>query len=176
MRRLCSTANQYRQKTRGSFQRLQNSKATLSCVADISLHRRCITEPYPVEIAVIGTRKLSGEISEAYRKVKPRKPVGKNKENMKMKAPATATAALLFVCDDAPAIMAIQQPGKHQNWTLIRVLKLWPLPIPMAEKHINFRRPNRSTVRTPIGEQTVCQVKTAAPKILASRPERPKYC
>lgn len=44
---------------------------------------------------VIGTRTTNGLISLAYKKVKPKKPTGKNMENKKIIAPATPSAALL---------------------------------------------------------------------------------
>ena len=74
-----------------------------------------------------------------------------------MTGPATATHALLLVSAEVPAIMAMQEP------------------IPKAANIISLRRPNRSTVSTPIGEQSVCQVNTDAPKMRASTEDSPKY-
>ncbi|KAB8299253.1 hypothetical protein EYC80_001339 [Monilinia laxa] len=92
----------------------------------------------------MGTLTLNGAISDAYRKVSPKNPVGKNNENMKMNTAATTTHEVLDICEEAPAIIAMQDP------------------IPKAANIINFLLPNRSTVKTPIGEHRVCQVKTEA--------------
>lgn len=54
-----------------------------------------------------------------------------------MNAPATATEAVFDVWLDVPAITAIQ------------------VPMPAAETIMSLRLPNRSTVRTPIGEHRV---------------------
>ena len=53
----------------------------------ISATRKLNSQADPVLIEVMGTRWLKGAISDAYKKVRPRKPVGKKSENMKMKAP-----------------------------------------------------------------------------------------
>jgi len=104
----------------------------------------------PVDIAVMGTRWLRGEISAAYRNVSPRNPVGKKSEKRKIKAAGTPKDAVLDGCDDPPAMTAIQTP------------------IPREETIINLRRPNLSTVRTPMGEHIVCQVNTEAATIFAA--------
>jgi hypothetical protein len=124
----------------------------------ISATRKLNNHAVPVEIAVMGTRALKGAISEAYRNVNPRNPVGKNSENMKMKAPAVPEAARLVIFDDVPAMIAMQ------------------MPMPAAENIINLRRPKRSTVSTPIGEQIVCHVNTAAPRILETLLVKPRPC
>ena len=105
---------------------------------------------------VIGTLALRGLISLAYKKVRPKKPVGKNRLKRKMKAPATPTAAILFGWLDVPATTAIH------------------VPIPAAANIINLRLPKRSTVRTPIGEQSVWNVNTLAPRTLASTSDSPR--
>lgn len=76
--------------------------------------------------------------------------MGKKSEKRKIKAAATPTNAVSPGCDDPPAITAIQTP------------------IPREETIINLRRPNLSTVRTPMGEQMVCQVNTEAAIIFAA--------
>jgi len=116
------------------------------------------TQALPVLIAVIGTRTMSGLISLAYRKVKPRKPTGKKRLKRNKKALATETQEAFGACDAAPATMAMQ------------------VPMPMAEIIISFLRPKRSTVRTPIGEQQVWKVNRDAVKTRAMVPERPRYC
>lgn len=62
----------------------------------------------PVLRLVIGTRTLSGLISAAYRKVSPRKPVGKKRLKRKIKVPAAPTAALSSVWLEVPATTAQQ--------------------------------------------------------------------
>ncbi len=84
--------------------------------------------------------------------------MGKKNENKKMKAPATPLSALLLVCDEVPAMIAMH------------------VPIPRAANIISFLLPNRSTVSTPIGEQIACQVNTEALRIRAVDAENPRSC
>lgn len=127
-------------------------------VGVISATTKFHSQALPVLIAVIGTRALSGEISAAYRNVRPRNPVGKNKLNKKMATPATMIEALSLGAETVPAKTVMQQP------------------MPIAAKIISLRRPKRSTVNTPIGEQTVWKVKTEAPRMRESIDVSPRYC
>lgn len=61
-----------------------------------------------------------------------------------MNTAATMTHDVFVIWEDVPAIIAMQDP------------------IPNAANIINFLLPNRSTVKTPIGEQKVCHVNTEA--------------
>jgi len=111
----------------------------------------------PVLRAVIWVLALNGAISLAYRNAMPRNPTGKKSEYMKMNAPAVPTAFRSFVPgEEVPAMMAMQ------------------VPMPRAETIMSLRRPKRSTVRIPMGEQIVCQVKTQAEIMRAVSAERPR--
>ena len=88
-------------------------------------------------MAVIGTRYVKGATSLAYRNVRPKNPIGKNKLKRNKKALATPKQATLLLCLIVPAMMNMQ------------------VPMPMADTIISLRRPKRSTVRTPMGAQQV---------------------